>query len=219
MKKVAVVLAGSGYLDGAEIRESVITLLALDRAEAQVQCFAPDINQMHVVNHLTGEEVKGESRNVLVESARIARGNIKDLSQANVNDFDALILPGGFGAAKNLSDVAVKGADADVLPEFKELILSFLDAKKPIGAICISPAVVAAAVKGARKIEVTVGKDDGGLISGMGADHKSCDTTDICIDEAHLIVSCSAYMDDSARIKDVATGIEKLVEKVISMTG
>ena len=114
-KKIAVILSGCGVYDGAEVHESVITLLRLDQRGAQVQCFAPDIPQLHVVNHLTGEEMP-ESRNVLVESARIARGEVKDIKQANAEEFDALIVPGGFGAAKNLSAFDVKGAECSVNP-------------------------------------------------------------------------------------------------------
>ena len=141
-KKVAVILSGSGVYDGAEIQESVITLLRLDQRGAQVQCFAPNIAQLHVINHLTGEEMP-ESRNVLVESARIARGNVKDLRDADVEDFDALIVPGGFGAAKNLSNFAIEGAGCTVQPEVLALAEAFAEAGKPVGLICISPALAA----------------------------------------------------------------------------
>ena len=124
-KKIAVILSGCGVYDGAEIHESVITLLRLDQRGAQVECFAPDVAQLHVINHLTGEEMP-ESRNVLVESARIARGTVKDIGQANAADFDALIVPGGFGAAKNLSDFAIKGAECTVQPDVLALAESDL---------------------------------------------------------------------------------------------
>lgn len=210
-KKIAVILSGCGYLDGAEIREAVITLLALDKASAKVQCFAPDIDQMHVVNHLTGQEIKGEKRNVLAESARIARGKIKPLSEAKSADFDALVLPGGFGAAKNLSDLAVKGADATVLPEFKKLVQSFLDEKKPIGAICISPAVLVAAIGHGK---VTIGNDPDGLIAKLGGQHQDCITSGFVIDDSNNIASCAAYMSE-AKLSDVAEGIEKVVAYVL----
>ena len=140
MKKIGVVLSGCGVYDGAEIHESVITLLAIDKLGAQALCMAPNKNQMHVVNHLTGSVAEGETRNVLVESARIARGQIRDMKEVTVKDFDALILPGGFGAAKNLCDFAVKGKDCAVDPEVKRLVSETLAAKKPVGAICIAPA-------------------------------------------------------------------------------
>ena len=141
-KKIAVILSGCGVYDGAEIHESVITLLRLDQRGAQVQCFAPDIAQHHVINHLTGEEMP-ESRNVLVESARIARGEVKDIREANAEDFDALIVPGGFGAAKNLSTFAVEGAGCSINPQVLALAEAFAEAGKPVGLICISPALAA----------------------------------------------------------------------------
>ncbi|MCD6034586.1 MAG: isoprenoid biosynthesis protein [Rickettsiales bacterium] len=217
MVKVAVVLAGCGHLDGAEIRESVITLLALDRAGAEVSIFAPDVNQMHVVNHLTGKEMPGESRNVLEEAARIARGKISPLAKASAKDFDALVLPGGYGAAKNLSNVATKGKNATVLPELKTLITDFLHQKKPIGAICISPAILTAAVKGNLVPTVTLGEDADGLIAGLGGKHRNCPTDEAVLDEEHGIVSCSAYMRGDATISDVAAGIEKVVATVVAI--
>ena len=123
-KKIAVILSGCGVYDGAEIHESVITLLRLDQRGAQVECFAPDVAQLHVINHLPGEEMP-ESRNVLVESARIARGAVKDIGQANAADFDALIVPGGFGAAKNLSNFAVEGAGCSINPQVLALAEAF----------------------------------------------------------------------------------------------
>jgi enhancing lycopene biosynthesis protein 2 len=146
MPNVAVILSGCGYLDGAEIREAVLALTALDKEGATVEVFAPNIPQRKVVNHLTGEDTD-ETRNVLVESARIARGKVRDLDEAKAEAFDALVLPGGFGAALNLSDIALKGAEGTVIPALKNLILDFLKAGKPIGAICISPAVLVASVK------------------------------------------------------------------------
>lgn len=214
MTKVAVVLSGCGHIDGAEIRESVITLLELDKAGAEVSIFAPDIEQRDVINHLTGEAVN-ETRNVLVEAARIARGKIKPLSEAKAADFDALLLPGGFGAVKNLSDVAIKGADAEVLPEFKKLVVDFAKAKKPIGAICISPAVLTAALQGVLSPTVTIGDDADGLIKGLGGVHQPCATSESTVDDAHNIVSCSAYMRGDAALKDVAAGIEKVVREVM----
>ncbi|MGZ3456856.1 MAG: isoprenoid biosynthesis glyoxalase ElbB, partial [Polyangiales bacterium] len=145
MKTVGVVLAGCGFLDGAEIHESVLTLLALDRAGARVICAAPDVTQMHVVNHLTGDVAANESRNVLVESARIARGKIRDVATLRADEIDALVLPGGFGAAKNLCNFAVAGADAKVHPGVARLIRDVHAQKKPLGFVCIAPAIAAAA--------------------------------------------------------------------------
>ncbi len=152
MAKVGVVLSGCGVYDGAEIHEAVITLLALDRAGAEAICMAPDTEQMHVVNHLTGDVAEGQSRNVLVESARIARGNIKNIKDVKAADIDALMFPGGFGAAKNLCDFAVKGADCSVNPEVTRLVKEVMSAKKPLAAVCIAPALISK-VKGARQRE------------------------------------------------------------------
>ena len=143
MKKIGVVLSGCGVFDGAEIHESVITLLAIDRAGAQAVCMAPNVDQMHVINHLTGEEAQGESRNVLVEAARIARGEIKDISTVKADDIDALVFPGGFGAAKNLSSFAVNGENCNVNPEVMRLVKEFAAKQKPQAALCIAPAMMA----------------------------------------------------------------------------
>ncbi len=215
-KKIALVLAGCGHLDGSEIREAVISLLELDKRGAHVTIFAPNKNQHHVVNHLTGQEIKGETRNIMVEAARIARGKLKDLKEARAKDFDALILPGGYGVAKNLCDLAFKGKDATVLAEFKSLILEFLKAKKPVGAICISPAVLVAAAKGEYRVKVTIGDDEEGLINSLGGEHSLCATENITIDEKNKVISCSAYMRDDSLSK-IAQGISKLIEKTLQM--
>ncbi len=215
MTNVAVVLAGCGHLDGAEIREAILTLTALNKRGASVQIFAPNIVQKDVVNHLTGKPMK-EERNVLVEAARIARGAIKDLKEANTSDFDALILPGGFGAAKNLSNLAEKGAQCTVLPELGALIQAFLREEKPIGAICISPAVLVTAVKEKISPKVTLGKSDpDNLITALGGKHQSCGAKEIAVDETNHITSTPAYMTDSP-LAEIAEGIEKLVEKVLA---
>ncbi len=215
MTKVAVVLSGCGYLDGAEVREAVLALLALDKAGAEVSIFAPDIDQHHVVNHLTGEETK-ETRNVLVESARIARGDVKPLSEAKEEAFDALVLPGGFGVAKNLSDIAFKGPEGEVMPEFAQLIQAFYRAGKPIGAICIAPAALVKALAGETKAHVTIGEDADGLIAGLGGEHQDCATRGMVIDDTNHLVSCSAYMRDDAPLADVASGIFNVVEAVLN---
>lgn len=215
MTKVAVILAGCGYLDGTEIREAVITLLALDRKGADVSIFAPDKEQMHVVNHYTGDIEKDETRNVLVEAARIARGKISPLHACNPDNMDAMVLPGGFGMAKNLSDLATKGADVTVLPECKTVLTEFFKAKKPIGAICISPAILAAALSDIANITVTLGKDDDKLIQSIGGTHQECATDKCVIDDEHNIISCAAYMQEAA-LSDVASGIEAVIEEVMN---
>ncbi|MBD9564722.1 isoprenoid biosynthesis glyoxalase ElbB [Pseudomonas sp. PDM09] len=215
-KKIAVILSGCGVYDGAEIHESVITLLRLDQRGAQVQCFAPNIAQLHVINHLTGEEMP-EARNVLVESARIARGNIKDIREASVEDFDALIVPGGFGSAKNLSTFAVEGAGCSVQPDVLALTEAFAEAGKPVGLICISPAL-AAKIYGPG-VTCTIGNDadTAAAMNKMGATHAECAVTDIVEDKARKLVSTPAYMLAQS-ISEAASGINKLVDRVLELT-
>ncbi len=218
-KKVGVILSGCGFLDGAEVHESVLTLLNLDRAGAEAVCYAPNKIQMHVVDHASGNVAEGQERNVLAESARIARGKIHDLGQARVEDLDAVIMPGGFGAAKNLSNFASAGADAEVDATLVELLRGMLAAGKPIGVICISPAVLAAALRGTEiSAKLTIGSDAGtaAAIEAMGATHENCEVTEFTVDETNLIASTPAYMCD-ARISEVEVGIGKLVGAVLSM--
>ena len=215
MKKVAVILSGCGVYDGAEIHESVITLLRLSQRGAQVQCFAPNIEQHHVLNHLTGEEM-AEKRNVLVESARIARGEVKDVREAKVEDFDALIVPGGFGAAKNLSDFAFKGDQCEVQPDVLALAKAFAAAKKPVGLICIAPAM-AARIYG-EGVECTVGTDEGTAkaLTNMGAKHIDCAVEDIVEDKDRKLVTTPAYMLAQS-IAEAASGINKAVDRVLEL--
>ncbi|MCD6133333.1 MAG: isoprenoid biosynthesis glyoxalase ElbB [Deltaproteobacteria bacterium] len=214
MKKVGVVLAGSGVMDGSEIHEATLTLYFLDRAGAEIVCMAPDVEQRDVVNHLKGEP-SNETRNVLVEAARIARGNIKDIKEIKASDLDALIFPGGYGAAKNLCDFAIKGADCTVNPEVERLIKEMHEAGKPMGFICIAP-VIAAKVLGA---EVTIGndKDTAAAIEKMGGKHVVRNVDDIAVDEKNNVVSTPAYMLGPT-ISKVALGIEKLVNKVLELS-
>ena len=215
-KNIAVVLSGCGVYDGTEIHESVITLLRLSQRGAHVQCFAPNIAQLHVINHLTGEEMP-ESRNVLVESARIARGEIKDIREAKVDDFDALIVPGGFGAAKNLSSFATEGAACSVQPDVLALAEAFAEAGKPIGLMCISPAI-AAKIYGPGVI-CTIGKDadTAAAIEKMGGTHQECEVSDIVEDKARKLVSTPAYMLAQS-ISEAASGINKMVDRVLELT-
>jgi len=218
MTKVGVCLSGCGVYDGSEVYESVITLLALDRAGAEALCMAPDCDQLHVIDHTTGEPT-GETRNVLVESARIVRGDIVDVAGVSAADVDALILPGGFGAAKNLCDFAMSGADSSVHPEVARLLKEVHAAQKPIGAICIAPAVVAAAFKGSGvHPQVTIGTDEATAagIEAMGARHLACPVEEFRVDEPNRFVTTPAYML-AGRISEAATGIERLVAEVLRM--
>lgn len=214
--KVGVLLSGCGVFDGSEIHEAVLTLLALDRCGAEIVCTAPDCDQYHVLNHMTQQEMD-EKRNVLIESARIARGNIVNLKSLSANDIDALIIPGGFGAAKNLSTFAFKGPDATVQPHVQRIIEEMLTAGKPIGAICIAPATLTKALASWAP-EVTIGTDMGtaAAIETMGGKHVACEVDQIHVDEAHKIVTTPAYMLGPG-IKEVAVGIEKLVAKVVDI--
>ena len=215
-KNVAVILSGCGVYDGAEIHESVITLLRLDQRGAKVQCFAPDIAQLHVINHLTGEPMP-ETRNVLVESARIARGEIKDIREARVEDFDALIIPGGFGAAKNLSSFATEGAACSVQADVLNLAEAFAEAGKPLGLMCISPAI-AAKIYGPGVI-CTIGTDadTAAAVSKMGGTHQECEVSEIVEDKARKLVSTPAYMLAQS-ISEAASGINKMVDRVLELT-
>jgi len=215
-KKVAVILSGCGVYDGAEIHESVITLLRLDQRGAQVQCFAPNIVQLHVINHLTGEEMP-ESRNVLVESARIARGNVKDLREARAEDFDALIVPGGFGSAKNLSNFAVEGAGCTVQPDVLALTEAFAEAGKPVGLMCISPALAAKIYGPGVNCTIGTDADTAAAVTKMGGTHEECLVTDIVEDTARKLVSTPAYML-AQNISEAASGINKLVDRVLELT-
>ena len=215
-KNIGVLLSGCGVFDGTEIHEAVLTLLFLDRAGARTVCLAPDKPQHHVIDHLSQQESDAR-RNVLVESARIARGEIRSLRTVVVSDLDALIIPGGFGAAKNLSDFAFKGPEAEVDPDVVRLIRDMATARKPIGAICIAPAVLARALADRRPV-VTVGNDVGTAraIEAMGGVHQERAVDQICVDEANRLVTAPAYMLGPG-IKEVARGIEKLVAKVMEM--
>jgi enhancing lycopene biosynthesis protein 2 len=217
MKRVGVVLSGSGVYDGTEIHEAVITLLALDRAGAAAVCMAPDVDQAHVVNHLTGEEEAGAARNVLIESARIARGQVKNIRDVTARELDALILPGGYGAAKNLSTFAFKGADCTVHGDVTRLVKQMHQAGKPIGAMCIAPAAVARIFGGEIRLDLTIGSDPetAAAIERMGARHVETPVTEIVVDEANKVVSTPAYMS-AKTISEAAEGIEKLVAAVLA---
>jgi len=216
---IAVLLSGCGHLDGAEVREAVLTLLALDQHGVTVQCIAPNALQHHVINHITGEPVPGAQRNILEESSRIARlGQCMDLAQARVQDFDALLMPGGYGVAKNHCSFAFKGAQADVRPDVAAFVRGFFDAKKPVGAICIAPALVALMLHGHSSARLTLGNDAGSAaaMQQLGQQHQNTpNAREIVIDEAHKLITTPAYMFDDARLSDVFIGIERCVAEVL----
>ncbi|MCH8491678.1 MAG: isoprenoid biosynthesis glyoxalase ElbB [Idiomarina sp.] len=214
MKKVAVLLSGAGAYDGAEINEAVLTLLHIEKKGASYECFAPNITQMHHINHLSGETTS-ETRNVLQESARIVRGNAKPLSELNEAEFDALIVPGGYGVAKNFCDFAVKGADMQVNPEVLAACKAFASAFKPTGYICIAP-VLLPHVYG-KGVRATIGNDPevASAFTSMGGEHVECEVDDIVVCNTHKVASTPAYMLATS-ISEAESGIKKLVAHVLS---
>ncbi len=217
-KNIAVVLSGCGFLDGSEITEAVLTLLALDQAGAQYACFAPDREQRDVINHLT-QTASSESRNILVESARIVRGNIKPIDKLDAADFDAVIFPGGYGAAKNLCDYAVAGNSASTPADVARVVQDFHKAGKPVGALCISPAMIAATLgKDCDGLQLTIGNDAATAtdLESMGVQHQERSVRDVCVDQKNRVVSTPAYMYET-KPADVFTAIEKLVREVLAM--
>jgi enhancing lycopene biosynthesis protein 2 len=217
-KKIAVVLSGCGVNDGAEIHESVLVLLALDRAGVEAVCVAPNVDQVDVVDHRTGTPVPGESRNVLVESARIARGNVKDLATVTAGDVDGAVFPGGFGAAKNLCDYAVKGRDMAVNPGVARFIRELRAAGKPMGFLCISPVLAAWVLGPDHHPEVTVGNDKATAadVTAWGARHKECPATQVVVDRANKVVTTPAYMLAQG-VAEAATGIEAACRAVVDL--
>lgn len=218
MAKIGVVLSGCGVFDGAEIQEAVLTLYFINKLGAEYVCMAPDIEQMHVINHLKGEPAQ-ETRNVLVESARIARGEILNMKDVSAKDFDALVFPGGFGAAKNLTTFAVDGAGCSINEDVKRLVKEVVGLKKPLAAICIAPVLVAKALEGTGiKTKLTIGDDEGaaGGIEALGADHINCPVKEAVVDEENKIITTPAYMLGQ-NIGEVAAGIESTIKKLIEM--
>ncbi len=219
MVKIGVVLSGCGVYDGTEIHEAVCALLALDQAGASYQCMAPNAPQLHVVNHLEGKP-SGETRNILVESARIARGNILALDDVNVADYHGFIFPGGFGAAKNLCTFAIDGTACQVNPHVARLIKAAYTAKKPLAFVCIAP-VLAAKVLGTEKVPaaLTIGDDEqvSAAIVEMGGKHYTCSSNDCIVDPHHRIISTPAYMTAKS-ISEVFAGVSRTVAELLKLT-
>jgi enhancing lycopene biosynthesis protein 2 len=217
-KRIGVLLSGCGVMDGSEIHEAVLTLQAIDSLGAEAVCMAPNVEQLHVVNHATGQPVEGQSRNIMVEAARIARGKIQDLASVKADDIDALVLPGGYGAAKNLCTYAVDGVDCTVNPEVDRLIREVNRAGKPICAICIAPVVVAKVLGKDVSPTLTIGSDpDTAMhIEQMGANHANSPVRECVVDRENKIVSTPAYMLAQS-IGEAAAGIEKAVRELGDM--
>ena len=220
-KKVAVVLSGCGVFDGTEIHESVLTLLAIEEEGASWHCFAPNVEQMHVIDHSTGNVEEGETRNVFVESARISRGadKLSELAEYDPAEFDAIVFPGGFGGAKNLSDFALRGAEAEVQESVTNAVRSTHAMGKPIGFICITPASVGAIVLGGEGIELTIGNDPdtASAVVQCGAKHSDCPVDDVVVDLDNKVVTTPAYMLGPG-VVDIRKGISKLVNEVLKLT-
>ena len=214
MKKFAVVLAGCGHKDGAEITEAVSLLLAIDQHHCEYQCFAPDRPQTEVIDHITGKKVVGAKRNIMTEAARIARGNILPLDQFKAEDYDALFFPGGFGAAKNLCDFAFKGADMVVQTDVARAILEMHAAKKPIGAMCIAPVMLARLLPGVCVTLGAEGSDAADCVRKWGAEHVQTENGDVCAVNEDLVFTTPAFMLD-ATLKDIYDGAFNMVEAVV----
>ncbi|ACZ48819.1 isoprenoid biosynthesis protein [Anaplasma centrale str. Israel] len=210
----AVLLSGCGHMDGSEIRESVLVLLELDRLGVRFQCCAPDIQQCDVVNHVSKSSESQTARNILVESARIARGDIVNIKSLRVHEFDMLIVPGGFGVAKNFSNLVSQSGSVVVEDDVNSLIREFHRVRKAIGGVCIAPAIIAAALSELVKVKVTLGDDTDGIISRCGGEHVVCPTDGFVVDEENAVFSCSAYMRDD-RLHRVHLGIQKMVEGMV----
>ena len=210
-KQVAVILAGCGVYDGSEINEVVLTLLALEEQGARYQCFAPNIEQAHVLDHLSGEE-QSQTRNVLQEAARIVRGNVKDIAELKAADFDAMIMTGGFGVAKNLSSFAFKGQDFDILPCISKAMKAFHSAGKIAGYMCIAPVLLPKVFEG---VKCTIGNDAdvAGAMTALGGQHVECSVDGIVVDDQYNIVTTPAYML-AENLKQAKSGIDKLVAHI-----
>ena len=211
MKRFAIVLAGCGVYDGAEIHEAVMSMYAVMKNGAVYQVFAPDVVQHHVVNHLTGDEMP-ESRNVLIESARIARGNILPLADLDMREYDALLFPGGFGVAKNLCNFAFRGKDCEVIPDVAKVVREAVSLRKPVGALCISPVILA---KVLGDVEVTIGDDAATAVAveKMGAHHKATTHGQVVVSK-YKVFTTPCYMLD-ANIIQIAEGADNIVKAMI----
>lgn len=212
-KKYAVILSGCGRFDGSETKEAVLTLLAIDKLGGTYQCFAPNEKQSDVINHYTGEPIPGASRNMLEEAARIPHEPVSPMENFSAKPFDALVIPGGYGAAKNLSNFAHEGTNAQVIPIVADAIKSMVDAQKPVGFICIAPTMIPLFYPAG--VKMTIGDDESTakVVSQMGAEHVNCSAKDIVADERYKVVSTPAYMK-ATKVNEAAEGIEKLVTQL-----
>ena len=223
---IGVIFSGSGVYDGTEIQEGVFTLLSIKKAGAEAVCFAPDVDQHHVINHITGEEMQ-ETRNVLVESARIARGDIQSLDAFDASQLDALILPGGFGAAKNLTKWAFSGPEGEINEQVKAAIVSMVKMNKPVAGLCMGPTVIAKALEGSGlSATLTVGSTEApspyeidAISQGMektGATAVMKTIEEIAVDKKNKIVTAPCYMME-ADILQIRTNVQKAVDALVKL--
>ncbi|KPL09408.1 hypothetical protein AMJ85_06670 [candidate division BRC1 bacterium SM23_51] len=217
-KRIGVLLSGCGVMDGSEIHEAVLTLLAIDNAGAEAVCVAPNVDQMHVVNHVTGQPAEGQRRNVLEEAARIARGKIHDAATVSAAGLDGLVIPGGFGAAKNLCTYAVDGVNCQVNPDVARLVREMHAASKPVAALCIAPVLLAKILGEQTAVSVTIGNDAATAndIRQLGGQHANCPVEECIVDAANKIVTTPAYMLAQS-IGEAGAGIEKTVRALVEM--
>lgn len=218
MSKAAVILSGCGYLDGAEIRESVLSLLSLDMENVSYDMFSLDKEQHHVVDHTSGDASDKNKRNLLQESARIARGKVSPIGDLSIEKYDFLVIPGGFGVAKNLSNFAFAGEKFEIDEQVGKVLDGFHQNGKPIVAICIAPALLAKAF-GAKNPTITIGNDPGtaSVLTELGARHQNCSPREICVDENLKLITTPAYMYDEANLKDIFVGIHDSIKKAVEM--
>ncbi|OAN19186.1 isoprenoid biosynthesis protein [Photobacterium jeanii] len=215
MKRIAVILSGCGVFDGSEIHEAVLSLHAIEQEGASWHCFAPNVDQHHVINHLTGEE-SPETRNVLIEAARIARGQIQDVAELNVHQYDALLVPGGFGAAKNLSDFALKGTACTIHPDVLTACQAFANAEKPAGYLCIAPTLIPQIYGSGAKGTIGSDPDTAHAFNTMGGEHIECPVHDFVLDQKRRLLTTPAYML-AGNLSEAASGINKLVHSLIKL--
>lgn len=215
--KIGIMLSGCGVYDGSEVHEAAFTLLAVDQNDAEAVFIAPDIAQLHVIDHTKGQPEPGASRSVLAESARIARGAIQPAADVHAADLDALVFPGGFGAAKNLCTFAVDGPDCRVDPEVARLIGEMQAAGKPLGFACIAPAIAAKVIGNGVRLTIGSDADTAAALEKMGAVHVVSPVDQAVVDEERKVVSAPAYMVGDARPKDICAGIAAMVAKVLDL--
>lgn len=222
IKKCALILAGCGAKDGAEITESVSLMIAFDQAHFHVQAFAPNRSFHHVIDHAADQIVESENRNMLVESARIARGNVLPLQELAEDDYDVICFAGGFGVAKNFCNFASEGKNAVLENDVKDILFRFIRAHKIVSALCISPILLALAAKELQLKDAKITLGDGSseaaeIVQTWGITHEPKKVHEASIDKVNRFVTAPAYMDAQASPKDIFASATSLVKGVESL--